>query len=474
MQSRDSYPLRDEAASWLRDDRHGFALAALMWVLVALMIVPEGLDYGALTSVGAPASGGATSRILWLALLASSTLIIVWRGGLAWLLLRTVNPFLLVFVALAVASIGWSIDPSLSARRLVRLITIVLACIAFVLIAWHARRFQNVVRPALSLVLLGSIFFGLVFPEFAIHRQTASELAGAWRGLANHKNGLGALACLSLIFWCHAWLGREVGLLPALAGGAIAATCLLLSRSSTSLAASIFVLVFLVVSLRAPRALARYVPLMVVLMVGTILLYALAILGLIPGSGTLMAPITALTSKDNSFTGRTEIWAILSDHIALRPLFGTGYAAYWTAGPVAGTESYEFVRRMGSFYPASAHNGYLEIVNDLGWAGLVCLFAYAVRHVRQSLQLFAVDRSQATLYLAVFFQQAITNLSETHWFGVQSVDFVLMTLTSTALARSVLEHRLRAAYGEPVEALAVMPPFLSDPTALHASRAAMP
>ena len=47
MQSRDPYPLRQEAASWLRDDRHGFALAALMWVLIALMIVPEGLDYGA-------------------------------------------------------------------------------------------------------------------------------------------------------------------------------------------------------------------------------------------------------------------------------------------------------------------------------------------------------------------------------------------------------------------------------------------
>ena len=87
-----------------------------------------------------------------------------WRVGLAWLLARALNPFLLCVVALAVASVAWSIDPALSLRRLVRLGTIVLVCVAFVLMGWHARRYQNVVRPILTLVLLGSIVFGLVFP----------------------------------------------------------------------------------------------------------------------------------------------------------------------------------------------------------------------------------------------------------------------------------------------------------------------
>jgi len=104
---------------------------------------------------------------------------------------------------------------------------------------------------------------------------------------------------------------------------------------------------------------------------------------------------------------------------------------------------------MGSFYPGSAHNGYLEVVNDLGWVGLTCLVAYIVTYVRQSLRLLEIDRHQGALYLALFFQQAITNLSETHWFSVLSVDFVLMTLATTALARALLEHRLRLAFGNP-------------------------
>jgi O-antigen ligase len=180
-----------------------------------------------------------------------------------------------------------------------------------------------------------------------------------------------------------------------------------------------------------------------------LLVYTLAILNLIPGLGTLLAPITALTDKDVTLTGRTGIWAILSEHIRHNPFFGTGYAAYWTAGAVPGADSYEFVRRLGSFYPGSAHNGYLEIVNDLGWAGFTCLIAYIVTHIRQSLQLLGLDRNQGVLYLALLFQQAITNLSETHWFSVLSVDLVITTLATTALARGLLEHRLRTVFGEP-------------------------
>ncbi len=464
-------PLKNtNPAAWLRDDRHSLLLAGMMWVLIVLMIVPEGFDYQSLASASTPATGGAISRTLWLGLLALGVTLLFWRAGLAWLLAHRLNPFLLAFVALALVSVAWSIDPVLSIRRLIRLVTIVLVCFAFVLMCWHARRYQNVVRPVLTFVLLGSIVFGLVYPALAIHQQTSAELIGAWRGLANHKNGLGALACLSLIFWFHAWLTREVRLLPALAGGAIAATCLVLSRSSTSLAATLFVLILLPILLRSPHGLRPYMPYLVTMLVAALLVYALAILNLIPGFGTLLTPITALTGKDLSLTGRTEIWAILSEHIAQNPFLGSGYGAYWTAGPVPGTASYEFVTRMRSFYPGSAHNGYLEIVNDLGWVGLVCLIAYIVTHVRQSVQMLGFDRNQGVLYLAVFFQQAITNLSETHWFSVLSVDFVIMALATTALARGLLEHRLRSVFGEPPDPSPVLR-NVTAPSLAHRSSA---
>lgn len=441
--------VQPQRAAWLRDDHLAFVWAGMVWALIVLMIVPEGFDYQSLGTPGSPHSGSFGSRLLWIGLLVLSAGIICWRAALAWLLLRLLNPYLLLFAALAVCSIAWSIDPSLSTRRLVRVGTIMLVCVAFVLAAWHAQRYQNVVRPILTLMLVGSIGFGLAYPSLAIHQQSAAELAGAWRGLANHKNGLGGLASITLILWVHAGLTREVRLAPALAGSAVAVTCLVLSRSSTSMAASAFVLFFLLASLWSPQVLRRYLPQLVGVLVVTILVYALAILDLVPGLSLLLTPITALTDKDATFTGRTQIWSILAEHVRQRPLLGSGYGAYWTAGAVPGTESFEFMLRMRNFYPGSAHNGYLEVVNDLGWVGLACLLGYLVRHVRQSLQLLGTDRHQGLLYLALFFQQAVTNISETHWFSVLSIDFILMTLASTALARGLVEYRFRAVFGEP-------------------------
>lgn len=434
--------------AWLRDDAFSLPLAALVWALIIMMTVPEGFDYASLGAAYAPASGSKISRLLWLSLLSLSVLIILWRAGIAWLVVRTLNPFLFLLVGLAVASIAWSIEPVLSLRRNVRMLTFVLIAIAFVVMAWHTRRYQNVLRPILTILLAGSIVFGLLFPTLAIHQETVPELVGAWRGLASHKNGLGAMACIALIFWFHAWFTREVKTFPALFGIGIASTCLFLSRSSTALATTVLVLLFLLVFLRSPRGFRPYMPYITAIFLILVVLYGLVILNILPGQGLLLSPIMTLTGKDASFTGRTEIWTIITDHIRANPFFGTGYGAYW-AGPFAESPSYEFVRRMGKFYPGSAHNGYLEILNDLGWAGLLALIGYMIAYVVQSLRLLQVNRNQAALYLALLVQQAITNLSETHWFSVLSIDFVIMALATTALARHLLEYRLRHIFGHP-------------------------
>ena len=436
-------------SSWVRDSRHLLLASSLVWVLVVLMIVPEGFQYAALDSI-APSSGGPVSRLLWLALLGGSLFVLLWRITYAWLLLRWLNPFLLLFVMMALASTLWSIEPGVTLRRMIRVLTMMSVALAFVITGWHVLRFQNVLRPILTLVLLGSIIFGLLYPQLAIHQEGSDTLIGSWRGLANHKNGLGNLACIGLIFWAHAGLSRSAHWLAVLGGIAVALVCLILSRSSTSVVATVFTLLFMLMLMRSPQGLRRYMPYLVTLFIMALLTYAMATLDLIPGLDRLLRPISALTGKDTTFTGRTEIWNLLSEHIRLHPLFGTGYGAYWTGGR-EGTASYAFIAAM-NFYPGSAHNGYLEILNDLGMLGLLLLLGYLVYYVAQSLRLLKIERMQAALFLALFLQQALTNLSESRWLNVLSVDFVIMTLATAALARSLLEQRMRHVLRDPMRA----------------------
>jgi O-antigen ligase len=348
--------------------------------------------------------------------------------------LGALNPFLLLFVALAVASIAWSIAPEVTVRRDIRLITILAVCIAFSLAGWHARRFQNVLRPALTLVLLGSVVFGLAAPALAIHQELAPELGGAWRGLANHKNTFGAIACATLILWLHAWMAGETRTWRALCGCALAAACLALSSSSTAMISAIAGGAVLLLLLWSPRSAQPYMKYLIAFAMLVLVIYALAILRLIPGLSLLLAPITLTTGIDMTFTGRSEIWALIVERIQLNPLLGVGYGAYWI-GPVPESPSYEFIWRMGSFYPGSAHNGYLDVANDLGGTGLLCLLGYIVVHLRQSLRMLVADKPLGALFLALFLQQALVNLSESHWFNVLSLQFALMTLATAALAR---------------------------------------
>ncbi len=142
--------------------------------------------------------------------------------------------------------------------------------------------------------------------------------------------------------------------------------------------------------------------------------------------------------KDTTFSSRTVIWEVVKEHIEWAPYLGTGYGAYWT-GPFPGSPSYVFVPLM-HFYPSEAHNGYLDVVNDLGMVGLLCVLVFLFWFMRQALQLMRIDRSQATLYLALLFQQMVMNMSESEWFSRTST-FSVLILATVCLSRGVLEVR---------------------------------
>jgi hypothetical protein len=73
------------------------------------------------------------------------------------------------------------------------------------------------------------------------------------------------------------------------------------------------------------------------------------------------------------------------------------------------------------------------------------LLAFLVVYVRQSITLMKVDRAQGALFLALFFQQAILNLSESTWLQINSPNmFMIIVLATFALARAAQERQSAA------------------------------
>ena len=297
-------------------------------------------------------------------------------------LIRRLNLFFLAFLVLAISSVLWSADPGATLARYVSYSATVLASFAFCLSGWHRQRLQNVVRPLLTLLLFGSLIYILMDPKEALDFDGAG-----YHGLSGQKNPFGELCAFGTLFWMHGWIAGEVKLWKAIGGAALGWTCLWLSKSATSLLATVFASCLLLMLLRSSPSIRRYTPYLVTVFGCLVVAYALAILQLVPGLATiLLGPITAITGKDMTFSNRSMIWDIIKEHAQLHPLLGTGYGAYWT-GAVPSSPSYVFLSRM-YFWPSEAHNGYLDVVNDLGFVGLICLLGYLLIYVRQSLHLF--------------------------------------------------------------------------------------
>lgn len=459
FQDREPIPAQRAGSStraWVADVRHGWIAA----FLVGLNIFLTGLAADLFDATGGQRlqfDANIGSRLFKLALLAFGTAVVCWRIKLATVLMRWVNPFFLAFLILVPLSALWSISRGDTIARFVSILSMVQLCLAFVLMGWYPGRMQAMVRVVLTIILFASILYVIAYPKLGIE-QGEGTLANAWRGITSQKNQFGQLSSFATIFWLHAWLyGESRPWRIAIAGGT-AAVCVLLSRSSTSLLATLFTIGFMLLLRGAPPNWRRYMPYIIGAFATILVIYATAVLKIVPGLDILLEPIVALTGKDLTFSNRSEIWVIIKEHMQLAPLLGSGYGAYWI-GPKPGSPSLVFLTRM-YFYPAESHNGYIEVANDLGFVGLMVLLGYLVFYVRQSLALMKLDRGQAVLFLGIFFQQAILNLSGSSWFTVNSgAAFMIMTLATFALGRCMLEYKLRELYGTPVWQGA--PPFIA-------------
>lgn len=401
------------------------------------MTVPAGFNYRPTQNM--PTDGDSFSFTVWMVLLLGSTYLVAKNWRQVRELLAVVNRPFFYFLVFASLSLLWSIEPAITLRRILRLYIIVMVSVAFASSGWQPRRFENTLRWLLFLLLAASAIFCYWNPELAIHHEQMRELLNAWHGITTGKNVLGSLASCAFIVWLHGLLTGESGRVAALANMALAGLCLVMCRSSTSLMATAFAAFFVILLLRPPGSMRRMMPYIVGLFAAAVLLYALAVLNIVPGMSVILTPISMITGKDLTFSGRTNIWYLLRLHIRQHPLFGTGYGAYWI-GPVPSSPSYDMINQL-FFYPTEGHNGYLDVINDLGYVGFACLLAYFFVYLRQGLNLMRLEKARGALYLALIFRAFLADMSESHWFSVTSIDFVIFTLATFSLARELLFHR---------------------------------
>lgn len=309
---------------------------------------PQSYETNAAAATALSTAGGIASQVL----VYGAILLLILRR--LRLVLRQVFmvPWLVLFALLTIASTAWSLDPLLTLRRSVPFALAGLFGVYFAARFSPARQLA-MLRLAMIAAALASL--ALVFFAPSLGLDHSAGHGADWQGVYTQKNACGrsmVLATAAVLFGERLTPFRVASLalfLVVLAGSG--------SRGAWIVeAAAILVWLFLGLAARSGARLR-----MVLAWVAPLLAVTLG--GLFVGLYPRLAP---LLDRDATLTGRTAIWREVLHFVGLRPWFGYGYDAFWRGlqGPslqVSGAVH---------FPVAHAHNGFLEIVLELGAAGL--------------------------------------------------------------------------------------------------------
>jgi len=355
-------------------------------------------------------------RFLWLPFYALIGLGLILVARESWrAVLR--SPWLVLLAVLAIVSATWSIDPELSFRRgIAVLATTLMGVYMAARFDWMtALRLLAVVWLAL---MLASFIAGIVAPGFAV----MSEIhPGAWMGGWGEKNALGGHAArASFLFAFLAWRDSDhrrawmIGLIVALA-------LVLLSRSATSLLGALLGLGVIGAAWWMLKGRCHALALVWAGVAGLgllVLIYATA-----PGI------LLGLIGKDETLTGRTDIWIELAAAIEQKPALGYGYLAFWGLD----SEPRYWLEKAVAWNAPSGHNGWLDLAISLGFIG-VALFAIEVAATTWRGARFALRSPAGVFALGFLAQFMLFAMSESIILAQNSILWTTFAFVSAKLA----------------------------------------
>lgn len=285
------------------------------------------------------------------------------------------NSWLIMLLIFGFVSILWSDYPFIAMKRFIKTLGHPVMAMIILTDPEPLKSFRTVMKRVAFLLLPFSVLFVKYLPEFgrAFDPWTGE---GYFSAVMLTKNDLGYVCMVFGLFFFWSLLSRkqfdddyrrqETALSILFLG--IVAYLLSLADSATSIA-TLAIGSITLVGLGAKTVSRRHL--------GKYLIAFGAIIVMIELTFGVYEQIVVWLGRDPTLTDRTEVWL---DAIALqsRPLTGMGFESFWLGARL------DWMSAKWWWQPNQAHNGYIETYLNLGWIGLLLLFAFIVSTFRRA------------------------------------------------------------------------------------------
>jgi len=119
--------------------------------------------------------------------------------------------------------------------------------------------------------------------------------------------------------------------------------------------------------------------------------------------------IAALFGKDLTLTGRTNFWPFILDKVWKSPWLGYGFGAFWRG--LEGTSA--DIWYASGWKPPNSHNGYLDLLLELGFVGLSIYLIEFVTSFQKALAYIRLVKTFDGFWPAMFLTYCVlSNLTE--------------------------------------------------------------
>ena len=310
--------------------------------------------------------------------------------------------FLWPLIFFTIFSAVWSINPAVTIQSLRSDFIPTTLFGVYLSIRFNRRELFQLVYISTLVGSIISIFYAVALPSIGRHSFDHEVFPGAWKGIFSHKNALGFnLAinnvCLGikLLYEDQNFLRRNLIIFSFL--------CIEIIASSSMSALIISFLIIIIIWIYRKYTWKGKTTVLLLHCLSMIAVGCSSILWF------LWIPIMNAVGKDPTLTGRTLIWEyLLNQRIAYKPILGYGRDTLWKEPSV-----YYEIFQAAHHIPSHAHNGYIDLIIDLGYSGLSLFIISLISVLSKALKLaYKSSKSEDVWPLAFIITLIIYNISE--------------------------------------------------------------
>lgn len=376
-----------------------------IWILyVSSKPLAQWIKYSATTPESSPLDRTFTIILICLALWILS------QKKFDWSLALKENPWLVVLASFMLVSILWSNIPGISLKRWIRETPTILMAFVVLTEASPRKAMESILRRSTFILIPFSLLLIKFFPEYGVEYGRWSGIQ-MWIGVTTQKNGLGRLCVISAFFLIWSLVRRRQGINRSV------------EKYQTYM--EIFVLLITIFIMRGPggnffySATSMYAMIMGLLSYLGLLLVrksakslrfgivaAVVVFIIITGylalfnGGSNAKLFTSTAGRESTLTGRTEVWAALLPIALQQPLLGRGYGGFWTPAT------------RDAFKISEAHSGYLDVLLELGFVGVILLSMFLLSSSRKAQRELSRDYDWGMLWISYIIMALVQNLTE--------------------------------------------------------------